>query len=427
MKKIVTLSLLFLILLIGSFINFMPHSNYNYPLHVDEWTHFTNSKHISNGSPLYFGGESNSLEEGFHILLAVLNLLGVPYLFMFKFLPFIITFFLGMITFILVRKWFDDISALFSVVFIMMLKSSVSLLGPMFLVPMALGLMFIFIGLYLIKSKLLFLIIATTLIIHPPSGIALLILINSYVLGKYIKNKKIKFSLLLQQVVGILISLPLFLGQLLMKGAYNLQFSESIIPFYFIPRYLSYIITGIILIGIFIIIYRKKYTLFIYPLILLILAVLYYQYQINVLIFYERNLMYLLAFFAIPFGIAIGTFSNAFKKFKSILAVIIIVLLLIFLMPQKIESTKNVYKIINDSEYDEFLSYKELEGTRAVLDPWKAIAFTSIAEKEIYSRIPPGPIEQYLARNEEIFNFFNNNCVNETFLKQNEIDIVVGC
>ena len=133
------------------------------------------------------------------------------------------------------------------------------------------------------------------------------------------------------------------------------------------------------------------------------------------------------AFFAIPFGIAIGTFSNAFKKFKSILAVIIIVLLLIFLMPQKIESTKNVYKIINDSEYDEFLSYKELEGTRAVLDPWKAIAFTSIAEKEIYSRIPPGPIEQYLARNEEIFNFFNNNCVNETFLKQNEIDIVVGC
>ena len=177
----------------------------------------------------------------------------------------------------------------------------------------------LFIGLFLIDSKILFLIISAILIIHPPSGIALLILINSYTLSEYIKNKKIQYNLFLQQLIGILISIPLFLSQLLTKGVYNLQFSESIIPFYFIPRYLGYITMGIVLIGIYLIIYRKKYTLFIYPFVLLILAVLYYQYQINILIYYERNLMYLLFFFGIPFGVALGSFTNIFKKFKLIL------------------------------------------------------------------------------------------------------------
>ena len=86
MKKGIII-LLFVILLLGSFLNFLPHLNYGYPLHVDEWIHFTYAKHISDNSPLFFGGESNSLEHGFHILLAVLNLLGIPYLFMFKFFP----------------------------------------------------------------------------------------------------------------------------------------------------------------------------------------------------------------------------------------------------------------------------------------------------------------------------------------------------
>ena len=81
----------------------------------------------------------------------------------------------------------------------------------------------------------------------------------------------------------------------------------------------------------------------------------------------------------------------------------------------------------NEKEYNEFLKYKEVEGKKAVLDPWKAIAFSPIAEKEIYSRVPPGPNQEYIKRNKEIEIFFNQSCTNETFLKDNEIDLIIGC
>ena len=64
----------------------------------------------------------------------------------------------------------------------------------MFLVPMSLGLLFIFIGVYLIDTNYLFLIIAVTLIMHPPSGIALLFFVGSVLVGRYFEREKINFG-----------------------------------------------------------------------------------------------------------------------------------------------------------------------------------------------------------------------------------------
>ncbi len=418
MKKLV----LVLLLAIAFLLNFFPHLHYSYPLHVDEWVHFTYANHISNGDPLYFGGESNTLESGFHLLLASLNSLGVPYLFMFRFFAAFFTVLICLALFIAVRKFFGEDAALFSVLFIVILKSTVALLGPMFLVPLSLGLFFIPIGLYLAESRFLFLVIGTTLIMHPPSGIALLILLNCYLI---IERKNIK-GLLFQQFLGILVSLPLFLTSLQNRGLSNLQFDESFISILSIPQYLGYVVTGLSILGFYLIIYRKKYSFFIYSLFLLFLAFIYYNFRVNILIFYERNLMYLFESFAVPFGVGCAFLVSKFKRFSNVALVVFLVLLLIFTIPGKADSTSKVYHLINDNQYNDFVWIKDNASGRAVLDPWLAIAFTPLAGKEVYSRVPQGPDEEYLNRNIEVSAFFKSGCSDVDFLHRNNISIVYG-
>jgi len=206
-----------------------------------------------------------------------------------------------------------------------------------------------------------------------------------------------------------------------------LEFKESFTGILRLFTYFEYLIILLVVVGFIVINFRKKYAFVLYSMFLLLLTVIYYHFNINILIFYERNLMFLFQSFAIPFGVSISYISSRFKESKTPLVILFIILLLIVLIPSKIESTKPVYQIINDKEYKEFLKYKEIDGNRAVLDPWKAIAFGPIAEKEIYSRVPPGPNLVYSARNKEIKIFFNQSCSNKTFLKDNKINIVIGC
>ena len=109
--------ILIILLFLGGILNFLPHISYPYPLHVDEWTHFTYAQSLSDSTPLYFGGESQSLEHGFHVFLAVLKSLGMPYLFQFRFLASFFTVLISLALFVLVKKHFDELTALFSVLF----------------------------------------------------------------------------------------------------------------------------------------------------------------------------------------------------------------------------------------------------------------------------------------------------------------------
>lgn len=412
--------ILLVLVLLGAFLNYLPHLNYPYPLHVDEWTHFTNSQHLSDNTPLYFGGESESLEKGFHILLATLKTFGIDYFTQFQFLASFFTILISLALFIAVRKYFNENTALFSVFFFIFIESSASFLGPMFLIPLSVGMLMIPIALYLVETNFLFLIVASTLIIHPPSGIALLFLVGSY--WVFNRNKKIIWNSLL----GVLLSLPLFFGDLAESGLSNLQFREAFIPPIFILRSLGVVLSLSVLVGYFLSAKKKKYWLFLYSGILLSLMMLSYKFNTDILIFYERNVMYLLEIFAIPFGVFLAFFAEKFRSFKKISVPLLFVLLLLIAVPPKIESTTKMYHIVNETEINNYLAYKNVEGERAVIHPWKAIAFTPLAQKEVYSRIPPGPIPEYLKRNEEIFEFFNQSCSNKSFLEENEIDIVVG-
>jgi len=74
--------LLILILLLASFMAFIPHIGYAYPVHLDEWIHLAQSKAVveagSINYPDPFGGKEatgllSSQEVNYHLLLASLN------------------------------------------------------------------------------------------------------------------------------------------------------------------------------------------------------------------------------------------------------------------------------------------------------------------------------------------------------------------
>ncbi len=57
---------------------------------------------------------------------------------------------------------------------------------------------------------------------------------------------------------------------------------------------------------------------------------------------------------------------------------------------------------------------------KAILDPWKATAFTAITGKKIYSRIQVSP----QLSDEEASEFLEDGCTDTDFLRENGISIV---
>lgn len=433
MKKL-TLIILIISIIFAVILNFLPHLNYQYPLHVDEWVHFQYANHLSSSSPLYFGQEYKSLEAGFHYLLATLNSIGIPYLFMFTFFASLITILICLGVFIYTRRLFGETAALFSVLFIALLKSTAMILGPVFFVPMAIGMFFIAIGLFLIKlnSKLIIPILASILIIHPPTAMAFLLLINTEFLILAITKKQNYLKNLLNQAIAGAIALPFYLDIFLSKGLGTVDYlSFTIISSaLFIPRFLTWMIVIIAVIGIYFSAEKKGYSVAVYVIALLIFIFTFYYFKIEVFIPYRRALMYLFLILAIPFGFGCDRIISLTKnkKIQILIGIILIALILFFALPSKLNENKQIYHIINDKEFEAFNYTKENtdKTSIAVLDPWKANALTPLAERQVYSRIVQGPNEEIEKKNKKIEEFFNNNCTDIEFLKQNNISIVYG-
>jgi hypothetical protein len=429
MKKVNSILLLVFIIL-AVVLNFLPHLNYSLPLHVDEWVHFQYSNYISDDAPTYYGEEVYSLEAGFHLLLAVLSSVGIPYVFMFTFFASFMTILICLGVFILTRKLYNETAAVFAVLFIALLKSTVMILGPSFFVPMALGMFFIVIGLYLIKSgsNLWFLILASLLIMHPPTAMAFLLLINIEFLIKrknYFKNIKL-------QLLAGLIALPLYIETFTSRGFESINRLEflAISDTLFIPVFLGWALVTFAVIGIYFSMDSKKYSIPFYILGLLFFIFIFYQYKIEIFIPYRRALMYLFLILSVSFGFGVERIINLFKtkKLKVIVGLLIILLVVILTLPGKIDSNKYFYHIINEEEYGDFVWIKEntAEDSLVVLDPWKADAFTPIAERKVYTRIQQGPDELAGIRNTEVYAFFGEGCNDLDFITDNDIDLIYG-
>src|SRR5437667_8346474 len=148
-RKKLTLMILTSIIIFNSFIVFIPHIFYPYPLHVDEWFHISVAKEIlkdqsfPTSDPFTGGMWSGTLEKAWHFLLADFILIANPQITDFRFFIILFSSLAIVSTFIFVKQISNQNQALVSALLVGLIPSNVSTGGLSFLIPMNLGLIFI--------------------------------------------------------------------------------------------------------------------------------------------------------------------------------------------------------------------------------------------------------------------------------------------
>jgi hypothetical protein len=413
------------------------HEDYPLPYHSDEWDHLAIAKEIAIKEKLIYYDPSISSEENFRknweiayhvflgVLLKVTNLNAIKFAIFF---PTIIAFFMAFNTFILVRFLTkSELAGLLAGIFVLTIKSNVTLLGPWFLVPLAFGLAQIPLILLLFLKSMnmnrivnlwdvpLFLVFANVTLAHPPSTVILLPVFSLYLVFHPKTLWKNKFKVLLAAGFLILL-LVMFLpfGQIMnferMVNLFTFEASNEdpsgyLMIFYY-PRYLGNVTITLALIGVFsAFLLRKRKEIWILPLALLSLLPLVMQFYYTGEIFlcpYRRLFMYNLLFLLMLAGIGLFAlyeiWQNLSRKFikDTILRWIMIgtfFFVAILILDSQIESTfefKNkLYKNIRvkDVSAIEWLKFNTPKDAKILALPHVSKAITPIAERRVVAAI----------------------------------------
>ena len=150
---------LFLVAIIGLafYMAFIPHQIYPYPLHVDDWKIMAWSQAIlQQGTPLITepftgaaaGGDFIYLAEmGFCVFLAVFQQIsGIAWITLFRYFPSIIFIITVLSVYVMARREGFGWEAAF---FACLVITTVGILGPAFLLPVSMGLLFIPLSIFL--------------------------------------------------------------------------------------------------------------------------------------------------------------------------------------------------------------------------------------------------------------------------------------
>lgn len=423
---------LFVVLVIAVFFAYIPHMDYNYPVHRDEWINLAKAKAIiKEKNVVYldpFLGEDivrGDLEIGLRLWLAIFILTsGIPEMMSFKFLPFFITTFLVVSVYIFARRLGYGLEAAFVVA---LFPTSVQLLGPAFVVAVSLAAPFIFLSLFVFlnwkEDTGIFATIVTFTIylwyLHPPSAVAFYIISIFYI---FISRRIIILYLL---IISFIVALPQLIHlltpaikELSAEGVFKAITFGSISKFKSIPEELGYLLSALSVVGSFLVLHKGRFErIFVFSLVVLLsLNFIYRLIGQAPFMMPSRNYFYMMLLMSILAGYSI----YEVRRYNNLFGILLIVL--VFLTSLQIHLNIKYYHLITDREYDDFIYIKEnVPGERVLMDPWKAFAFPAIAEKHVYSYLV-GP--QMSERNDKIYNFFKNGCNDTYFLIKNNISIV---
>jgi len=433
------------IMALAFYLTFIPHHNYPYPLHVDEWVHLVRSKALMGAGSVTFPG-SFILEVGFHLFWGVFQTIsGIPWIDIFRYFPGIIFIITVLSVYILAqRQGFGWEAALLTC----LIPTTVGILGPAFLVPMSMGLLFIPLSLFLafnfrtIWSYLaLFIFTCFLLTIHAPTAVGLAIILFPYILLNLKSSSKHSLGLTLALAIPFLVPFP-WIFHMLLPTAKSLLTSQSIPTYIDLPRVIKtygYLPVLFCLLGTFLLTIRggnKGYGLVFGLLALLVMLVVYYTLHYGVEIMYFRSLTYTMLMISIVAGaglmgvrkLRLPARLNAWLKAPfitqnvgNVLCLALIALALVMVIP--IRQDIPYYHMIDRQDYEAFVWIKDnisKDCDKAILDPWKATAFIAITEKNVYTRIHEAPG----ARDEKAYVFLKDGCADTAFLIENGISIV---
>ncbi len=443
------------ILALSFYLTFIPHLNYPYPVHIDEWLHLAYSEAmLQAGSTTFiepfFGHStislSSNLETSFQLFWAIFQQLsGISWMTIFRYFPGVIFMFTVLAAYILAQREGFGLEAAF---FTCLIPTTVGILGPGFLVPVTMGLLFTPLILFLAFNfrtvwsyLLIFIFICFLLSIHAPSAICPIIVLSPYILLNLKGNFKHSLGITLALVLPFLIIFP-WIFDLLLPTAKSLLTPVPLTDYVDLPRVIQiygYLPIAFCLLGTFLLAIRggkQNYGLVLGLLALLLMLVSFFTFHYGVPIMYERGLMYMMLMVSIVAGAGLAGVKNlrpparlsAWLKVPLVsqnvgrfLCLVLIGITLTISIPDRLDTP--YYYMIDEEDYQAFVWINDnidKDYERAILDPWKATAFTAITGKNIYSRI-----HAYAkARDEEAYAFLGNGSTDTTLLKENGISII---
>lgn len=449
---------LFLILLLAYGLTFIPHLNYPYPLHVDEWMHLAYSRGIQEAGstavtavPVYefpdFSSGAITLKPGdvepaFHVFWAEFQMVtGLSWLAVFRYFPGLIFLMTVLAIYAIARREGYGLEAAFLA---SLLPTNVTMLGPSLLVPVALGMMYLPLCLYLVlyqKTKTSYLLMAVIfsflVLMHLPTAVILIIILVPFLAFAAARDWKHSATVLASAVVPLLaFSFPV------VKVAP--EFAGSFLHFTYLPAYLPYLPGPLSLWGYLPIIFfaagvfllskkggTQNYALILAGVLLLLHNISFSYWHRGVQIIYHRSPHFLMLLMSLLGGYALWrsrqlSWHSRFKVFSRHglrYALVAIVIGLTLAEAVTYHTRAQFYHMIDEQDYASFVWIEQnLPGSyhKAILDPWKATAFIALARREVYTKIQHAPQEA----DSRAYDFLHDGCRDTGFLKENGISIV---
>ncbi len=449
--------LLGVILVLAFFITSIPRWQYLYPLHIDEWMHYgqvqslIETGHITYPNPFDSGkAVSPDTEIGFHLLLGELKLItGISWLSLFRFSTGIILALLAFMVYALGRERGFGLGAAFLVVFI---PTTTRFLGPAFLVPVALGLTFIPLTLFVLHRLMLdirgplilFLIFFSLLFLHPPtfaviSAVAVVHFILFLLPGQNLKSRR------QQSILALVFLLPICIFMLFWAPSYvDFVVNEAMSPELHLPippiqdaiPKFGYIPVALSALGAGILAYRgnrENWALVLSAIGLLAFQLIYPYFYIGLDIVYERGWLYIFVLMSLLGGVTLmeirGLIRIALRKRKILAAIasyiaIGILIASAFVMNLSGQLLEPYYHVIDDANFDDFMWVKEYVPAQyniGVLDTGMAWAFAAVSGKFAYTtEVAPN----FHAKGRAAMEFLESGANNTTWLRERGISIV---
>jgi hypothetical protein len=442
---------------LGIYIAWIPRQTGILPVHIDEWFGMACAKQLllqGNAADLidpFYGGQPwlfQFAERGFHLLLGVLQkMTGMDWLFIYRYIPSVTFVMTILATYIMGKRLGFGLESAF---FVSLLPTTIGILGPAFLVPVATALLFIPLSLFMIHNVdnrrgviVLTLFICFLLTFHAYTAVVVVVICFPFLLLNAKENWQSSIGFGLALLLPFLISYP-FASQYInriLTGLVNPHEISMYIDFPWIVESLGFIPLGLCVVGIFYISIRpnKRSLGLLFGFVTILgLLVIYYQFHYGITGLYERGLMYVLLVANIITGAGLATlkkmklnisfFTRIPRRFvqygQPTLVGMLIVLVVTTVVPQR-QST-HYYTMIDESDYQAFCWIGENYGEqdiKVLIDPWKGTAFTAVTGLRVTSRIIMAPAEiDY-----NIYEFLDDECLNTAFLVDNDVGLVYTC
>jgi hypothetical protein len=427
-----------LIMGLAFYIGMIPRFDYAYPLHSDEWTHLDEARAIvtTGAIPSYdpitgevrsdpITGEargSTHEEVGYHLFLAEFQLLtGLPWLTIFRFLPSSVFALTALCAYIFgKRRGFGLEAALL----VCLVPTTVRFLGPAFAVPVALGLLFVPLILFLVSNLwasrglpvVLLVLLSFLFITHAPTALFVSLIIVVHGLFQTFRPasaERLVGQRGLAQLVAVLGVIALSSLLFLVHNPWivgtaaaerSLPASLLTIPGGIISR-LGYIPYGLFVVGLGMLAIsgrRTDHALLVATLLAALFLFLYYCFGVGSWVLYSRGILYLSILVLLIAGLATSRIRTWLAKALSprwaggaafIATGLVVVGLLLPSLGLALQSRydEDYYQRIDDNQYKDFVWIGDnlCRGyERALLDPKFGTPFAAITGRQVYATIP---------------------------------------